>query len=88
MADETVFNPFTGEPDFVGGGGSGGTIPSGTVDGVDTADLPAFINTEQLAFKVFYQGVWLTFAQVSFDSLWDSQTDFWDSSAMDWDAPL
>lgn len=67
--------------------GKTSVIQSGTTDGVNTGLLKLFFNTDQLALKVFYQGVWITIAAVSFDSLWDSQTDVWNSASMDWNAP-
>jgi hypothetical protein len=85
------FNPLTGTLDLVnsssGEGGGSDTysrVNSGEVDGTTEEVLDLFFNT----LKIFYLGSWITLAQVSFDSLWDSQTDEWDSATMTWDSPL
>ena len=43
--------------------------------------------TDIQALKIYTGGIWYIIAQVSFDSLWNSNTDFWNSNSMDWNAP-
>ena len=90
-----TFNPLLpyGLDEVGTGGTGGGTVDTysrvnfGTVDGTVVGVAPMFVNTGQGSLKVYLDGVWQTFATISFDSLWNSQTDFWDSPTMSWDSP-
>lgn len=91
---QTVFNPLLPfgldqvGTSSGGGGGTSSVVNTGTTDGTTLATAPLFFNTSTLALKIYYSGAWITIAQVTFDSLWNSTTDAWDSTSMDWDAPL
>jgi hypothetical protein len=90
------FTPFDLQKIGIDKTGSGGgsivdtysRVKAGTTDGTTLEVLPLFFNEDQQALKIFFLNNWITLAQVSFDSLWNSLTDEWDSTSMSWDSPL
>ena len=85
------FNPLTGELDLVGGGSGSGSsnsvVGTGVTDPTSPVEGQLFYRTDLQALKIYTGGIWYIIAEVSFDSLWNSTTDFWNSNTMSWNSP-